>query len=139
MDRSDVDVLFKCVKENNKLRIKITSPGYHPDANCQFPRNIRIEGKVFKAPQSAVTFSRGPRGTLFYRVDKKCIQEIKIDVKVFDVSDTPECVVCMENTKDYVFIPCGHFCSCAACTEKLKECPICRSSIDSLVKKEEIT
>ena len=31
-------VYLKCVKEGKKLRIRITSPGYNNDANCQFPK-----------------------------------------------------------------------------------------------------
>lgn len=33
-------VTLVCVKEKNKLRVRITSKGYLKYANCQFPRNV---------------------------------------------------------------------------------------------------
>jgi len=38
-------VYLQCVKVKNKLRVRITTPGYKNDANCQFPRAIRVEGR----------------------------------------------------------------------------------------------
>jgi hypothetical protein len=41
-------VLVEIVKEGSKLRAKVISPGYDPNKNCQFPRDIRVEGKKFQ-------------------------------------------------------------------------------------------
>jgi len=38
---SEEVVRLQCVKVNGKLRIRVVSPGFNLDANCQFPRNIR--------------------------------------------------------------------------------------------------
>ena len=60
----DEGVLLKCVREGNKLRIKVislavkcqfkngelqieTSPKYDPNRNVQFPRNLREEGALY--------------------------------------------------------------------------------------------
>ncbi|XP_039632036.1 E3 ubiquitin-protein ligase LRSAM1 isoform X1 [Polypterus senegalus] len=40
-----------------------------------------------------------------------------------------ECVVCMENESQVVFLPCGHICCCLPCSEVLRSCPLCRSDI----------
>ncbi|XP_051787806.1 E3 ubiquitin-protein ligase LRSAM1 isoform X2 [Erpetoichthys calabaricus] len=40
-----------------------------------------------------------------------------------------ECVVCMENESQVVFLPCGHICCCLVCSEVLRSCPLCRSDI----------
>jgi Ca-activated chloride channel family protein len=37
-------VELACIKQGSKLRVKIVSAGYLNYANCQFPRDIRIEG-----------------------------------------------------------------------------------------------
>jgi hypothetical protein len=42
------EVFLKCVKEGSKLRIKIISSGFFNEANCQFPKNIRVEGRKFQ-------------------------------------------------------------------------------------------
>lgn len=39
------------------------------------------------------------------------------------------CVVCVEDPKCIVFIPCGHMCSCANCAPSLAICPMCRADI----------
>lgn len=40
-----------------------------------------------------------------------------------------KCSVCLENTPDAVFLPCGHVCCCYQCAKKIivgtKRCPIC--------------
>lgn len=45
--RSTDPVMIECVKEGSKIRAKVISPGYNPLKNCQFPREIREEGKKF--------------------------------------------------------------------------------------------
>lgn len=42
------------------------------------------------------------------------------------------CVVCLDNTKQYAIVPCGHLCVCHDCSQHLVLCPICR------IKKEDI-
>jgi len=37
-------VVVECVPEGGKLRVHVVSPGYRPDWNVQFPRNLREPG-----------------------------------------------------------------------------------------------
>jgi hypothetical protein len=39
--------LVKCISEGGRLRVKVISPGYDPEKNCQFPTFLREDGKVF--------------------------------------------------------------------------------------------
>uniref|UniRef100_A0A0A9W311 RING-type E3 ubiquitin transferase n=1 Tax=Lygus hesperus TaxID=30085 RepID=A0A0A9W311_LYGHE len=40
------------------------------------------------------------------------------------------CVVCKENPKEIILLPCGHVCICEDCSGAIKkDCPICRSPI----------
>jgi Ca-activated chloride channel family protein len=41
-------VNLQCVKDGGKLRVKIITSGYNNNANCQFPRAIRADGKMFR-------------------------------------------------------------------------------------------
>ena len=146
---------FQCVSEGRKLRVKIVTAGYHRGANVQFPRDLRVDGARFYAPASAVSFARGPSGTVFYRVNKKVIKPFVAgagaagaravagastdpvpaeakdysDVRVFEVDDTTtDCSICMCAEKCLVFVPCGHYCTCTECYEemaKLKKQPQC--------------
>ncbi|XP_014246408.1 E3 ubiquitin-protein ligase LRSAM1-like isoform X2 [Cimex lectularius] len=40
-----------------------------------------------------------------------------------------ECVICMNSECELVFVPCGHLCCCRGCSQKLAQCPLCRSQI----------
>jgi Ca-activated chloride channel homolog len=43
----DSGIVVECQREGGKLRVRVTSPGYNPDFNVQFPRNIRQEGVTY--------------------------------------------------------------------------------------------
>nr|XP_033816189.1 E3 ubiquitin-protein ligase LRSAM1 isoform X2 [Geotrypetes seraphini] len=40
-----------------------------------------------------------------------------------------ECVVCMEQEADMIFLSCGHVCCCPTCSDMLRTCPLCRKDI----------
>ena len=63
-------VELKCIKEGSKLRVRILSPGYLANANCQFPRDIRIEGLRYKVKIEDIKLITA-RGRWFYSVKKK--------------------------------------------------------------------
>ena len=44
-----------------------------------------------------------------------------------------ECSICMENTKNIVFIPCGHA-FCDGCSGDTRECYLCRQPISFIQK-----
>lgn len=45
-----------------------------------------------------------------------------------------ECVVCMEQEPQTVFLPCGHVCCCQGCCERLPSCPLCRQDIAQRIR-----
>jgi len=44
------------------------------------------------------------------------------------------CIVCSDNEKEIVFIPCGHLCCCSVCSQPLNICPVCRQNIQQKFK-----
>lgn len=44
---SSKGVIVECVKQAGKLRMRVISPGFKKTYNCQFPRNIRVEGAKY--------------------------------------------------------------------------------------------
>lgn len=40
-----------------------------------------------------------------------------------------ECVVCLDEKSQIVFLPCGHVCTCAKCSQNISDCPMCRAHI----------
>mmetsp|Transcript_20428 Transcript_20428/g.37974 ORF Transcript_20428/g.37974 Transcript_20428/m.37974 type:complete len:1566 (+) Transcript_20428:272-4969(+) len=51
-----------------------------------------------------------------------------------DVTDT--CVVCMDNVRDCLLLPCGHLYICMTCAKSLdkKECPMCRKQVTKMMR-----
>lgn len=144
-------VRLKCVKDGRKLRVRIISPGYNPEANCQFPRAIRVEGREYTVPRTAITFAESAQRKFFYRVKKNDITiaaesattEPVGDIKIFNGGeDQGECIICMDTEKDVVFAPCGHYCCCRSCATSVKggnsTCPLCRTMIQQIVGRDQL-
>ena len=52
-----------------------------------------------------------------------------------DNNSTQEsCVVCLDNPRGTVLIPCGHVCVCLLCSDQVETCPVCRQDIDQIVR-----
>ncbi|XP_017780178.1 PREDICTED: E3 ubiquitin-protein ligase LRSAM1-like isoform X1 [Nicrophorus vespilloides] len=47
---------------------------------------------------------------------------------------TTECVVCLDNKCEIIYVPCGHFCCCTDCSLPLNECPMCRAAIEKKIR-----
>lgn len=45
-----------------------------------------------------------------------------------------ECVVCMENEKTILIVPCHHVSTCEACIQRLVRCPICQVRIETTTR-----
>lgn len=140
----ETQILLRCVKDYGKLRVRIFANGYSSEANCQFPRNLRKEGREFYVPKNAITFSQGAGANrkFFYRINKNlitCKDDLQISVTViYEDEDTQECNICMSEDKSIVFVPCGHYCCCNDCSSKIKICPMCRASISQKVRRDEL-
>jgi len=57
-------------------------------------------------------------------------------IKALDELNEP-CIICYQDIIDHIVTPCGHMCCCLSCSVSVKKsgkCPICRSSIQSIIK-----
>merc|ERR1712218_505653 len=56
----------------------------------------------------------------------------KLEIKNKELEERNLCKVCMEAEICFVFLPCGHLCTCENCAVNgnLKDCPICRVKIE---------
>ena len=59
-----------------------------------------------------------------------------LKVKTQELEDARLCKICMEAEICFVFIPCGHICTCENCAVNgdLKICPMCRKQIIKRLK-----
>lgn len=137
-------VMLKCIKVNGKLRVRIITRGYYNDANCQFPRDMRIEGRTYTVPAHAISLITS-RDKWFYSVknkrditivsDEEAIAMLLESITVYEDQDMIECAICYDQPKCMVIIPCGHYHTCNDCTNKISSCPICRVRITNKINK----
>lgn len=45
-----------------------------------------------------------------------------------------DCIVCCENERDSLLLPCKHNAMCLKCSKPLKECPICKIKIEEIIR-----
>lgn len=140
-------VYLTCVKSQGKLRVRITTPGYLTTANCQFPRDLRVEGRNFRVKPSVVKLMSA-RNKYYYCI--KSAKDIEIvdtaaipkqpppKIKVYQDTEQEECLICYDAAKESVFNPCGHFYTCHACSARCKTCPVCRHPVLSVIDKNEL-
>jgi len=53
------------------------------------------------------------------------------EAQIINTPDPKICKICLTNSSDWVFVPCGHRCACTVCKDHLLQivplkCPICR-------------
>jgi hypothetical protein len=141
----DAPVLLNCVQINGRLRVRILDNNYITEANCQFPKDLRIVNRFYVVPKKAIILVVSNKKS-FYRINKKLIKIVDEDSvenaagnkctigKVYTDDESDECIICLNERKHYVFSPCGHFYVCKECKSALnKRCPICRSDIRQFV------
>ena len=49
-----------------------------------------------------------------------------------DNNEQNVCVICLENQRNALILPCAHLCGCRRCLLQVPCCPICRGDINSL-------
>lgn len=132
---------LECVKVKSKLRVRITSAGYYKDANCMFPKDLRVEGRKYKCKSYDVNLITS-RGKYYYTISKAGVEVIaEVDLanlKIYEDTTSDECAICMSEPKSVIVNPCGHYYMCGTCGTSVRACPICRGSITSLVNKSDM-
>lgn len=142
-------VYLQCNRQGSKLRVNITTPGYNNQANCQFPRAIRVEGRRYRVPSSSIKVASGRAGKFFYRISKNSIEILdNTDIETRDeikpqipdrIFKSDECLICMDSECEVIFADCGHMCVCEGCSVKLSgnKCIMCRNTIISRIHKKD--
>lgn len=74
-----------------------------------------------------------PAGAVALEQIKAAMEELGIEEEGL-IGDEHLCVVCLENARDEVLVPCGHMVLCQDCCADImastNECPMCRETIE---------
>lgn len=158
-------IILECLTKKNKLRIrfnsfidnegKIFTNVYNNEYNCQFPKDIRKDGRFYEISDNDMIIIES--NTPFYKIKKNNIrilteeeskiyktnsqnknqQSLKDDISNLKIYDIAECVVCLSASSSIIFIPCAHMCICNDCYQGIKKtkncCPLCRRNITKII------
>ena len=102
-------------KENEKISLEV----------LQYLENVEQENQT----QREMLYSLKKPMVYMEKIMQNCE---KLQVKNKELEDARLCKVCMEDEISYVFLPCGHLCTCENCAVNgnLKDCPLCRVKIE---------
>ncbi|CCU55446.1 inhibitor of apoptosis 4 [Adoxophyes honmai entomopoxvirus 'L'] len=153
MDNEFVELI--CINYKNKLKISINDTRYNRNILsiniltfllkyflfCNFPRNLRKLNKIYRVKLEDIKLITGKTRDYYYisRNNIELLNNIKFeDIKIYSDKDMDNCIICLDNEKFYIYIPCGHFYVCKFCQKNIKTCPICRSNIVNCISKNEL-
>ena len=153
-------ITLQCVKEGrSKLRIrfhsftddegKVFTNVYDDAFNCQFPRDIREEGRFYEIGPDDLNLIVSRGKTPFYKVRVAAIKivnagdvalkptkgrtptapaacssstsSVPIDISTLTIFEVTECVACLGCAPTEIFIPCAHKCVCKDCSLEIKK------------------
>lgn len=49
-----------------------------------------------------------------------------------ELNELQQCLVCYQNPREIILLPCGHVCLCLDCSERINDlCPVCRGKVQT--------
>ena len=54
--------------------------------------------------------------------------------EVESLNEARRCVICLENERVVIFLPCAHFSTCVSCSVAVKNCPLCRKTVEASIR-----
>ncbi|XP_028671287.1 E3 ubiquitin-protein ligase XIAP [Erpetoichthys calabaricus] len=93
---------------------------------------IKVKGQAYV---NNVQFEKACRTTA---MENGCDEQTEEGASTLErlrkLQDEKLCKVCLAKDSIIVFIPCGHLVTCHECSARVRNCPICRSPIESKIK-----
>lgn len=61
--------------------------------------------------------------------DKELLEKLGISEEEMEESSGKDCIVCQNDSVNWVLLPCRHVCLCDGCLTRFQHCPICRQFV----------
>ena len=71
---------------------------------------------------------------MYAQNELKRIHDFYASFREANIEDRFKCCICYDLIKDVFLLPCKNWCVCHMCAESLKQCPICRKTIEERKK-----
>ena len=107
----------------------------------QYFENVEQENNKFKneicpTMEKIIQKFEASRNKEFEKLEIKNKELEKLEIKNKELEERNLCKICLVAEICYIFVPCGHGCTCENCAlnRDLKNCPICREKITTRMK-----
>jgi len=92
---------------------------------------IIVEGRPYRLLQDLISEFAAAQG---YPLEGDVGKETYVSGPCINTRFIPECIVCMDAPRQILLVPCNHVDVCESCSEKIEQCPSCRTPIESRSK-----
>ncbi|KAI0220924.1 E3 ubiquitin-protein ligase MIB2 [Lamellibrachia satsuma] len=117
---SRAPIIAEIKSKQTKARIKSTSSFAAACFLVERGASLQIKNHAGHMPLNLVT-------------DPAAVDILNHHAREFVESDSPECSVCSETRANVTFKPCMHKVVCAQCSQRMKKCLICKTSIKTKI------
>ena len=104
---------------------EVRQPGTEPAPPAVPPLAPKVAASAAEDPKVAASAAED------LKVAASAADDSTVAASAADDATDDSCIICMEAEKTHAFIPCGHTCTCARCSELVMEkggtCPYCRA------------
>lgn len=120
----------KMTKSNDKRKASNTSS----DSSSSSTKNSTECSPKLEAQAEPSSFKIPDLGNLNKEDRKESETSNDHSITPTNSCDKENCLICMERTREIVFLPCSHFLTCPLCAPKLTTCPICNKKLEKHLK-----
>ena len=126
--------ILLCVVEKDRLIELEEKDLYDVTYNVEEEEKYIIEEKKYYLPPETIErnfFIRIAPSVYFFREGQPDPDEVEEEYHIKKSIKSTECVICLQNRPNVLYIKCRHIVACDSCdlSGKLLECPICRTKI----------
>ena len=126
--------ILLCVVEKDRLIELEEKDLYDVTYNVEEEEKYIIEEKKYYLPPETIErnfFIRITPTVYFFREGQPDPDEVEEEYHLKKSIKSTECVICLQNHPNVLYIKCRHIVACDSCdlSGKLLECPICRTKI----------
>ncbi|KAM4013250.1 cell growth regulator with RING finger domain protein 1 [Anomaloglossus baeobatrachus] len=114
--------------------IHIPDRSYRMPCRVMYQYLLTAQGQFYDLKQLYMSVSdheaeSAQAGTEDVSRDKELLEKLGISEEELHENSAKDCVVCQNDSANWVLLPCRHVCLCDGCLLRFQHCPICRQFV----------
>ncbi|XP_073434040.1 cell growth regulator with RING finger domain protein 1 [Dendrobates tinctorius] len=114
--------------------IHVPDRSYRMPCRIMYQYLLTAQGQFYDLKQlymsvSDHTAETAEAGAEDFSRDKELLEKLGISEEEMQENNAKDCVVCQNDSVNWVLLPCRHVCLCDGCLLRFQHCPICRQFV----------